>query len=148
MKKRIIVIDDEPLIPALMKEIIEEDPGLEISHVATDKEGFISSVLESAYDAALLDISVAGHRQGGLDILQALKDRSIDMPVIMLSAHDELDYALRCLQAGAKGYISKNNICTDLVRGLNEVLEGKMFVSGQMGSEIINSYHSSASNKS
>jgi len=62
------------------------------------------------------------------------------LPVVMLSAHDERSYAMKCLQAGAMGYVSKNNVCTDLKRGLKEILGGNPFVSGDRGEFILTQY--------
>ena len=69
-----------------------------------------------------------------------MKDSVVDIPMIMLSAHDELYYALRCLQAGAKGYINKKYICTDIVACLKTVLSGHLFVSGDRGESILKQY--------
>jgi DNA-binding NarL/FixJ family response regulator len=62
------------------------------------------------------------------------------MPLIMLSAHDEQHYALKCLKAGAKGYINKKYICTDVVRCLHRVLDGQLFVSGDKGESIVQEF--------
>jgi len=139
MKKKIIVVDDEPLIPVLMKEIIEEDQGLEIAQIAHRKEEFLDLLSQNSFDAALLDISLGG-REGGLELLKIIRDKGIDLPLIILSAHDELYYALKCLRAGARGYINKRYICTDVVRCLNEIFDGHLYVSGDKGEHILNEY--------
>jgi len=139
MKKRIIILDDEPLMAMLMKEIINEDPQLEMVQMATEKKDFIESVSQNPYDVAIIDISVGG-REGGIELLHIMKTISINLPLIILSAHDELHYALKCLQAGARGYINKKYICTDVIRCLNQVLGGYLFVSGDKGEHILKEY--------
>jgi two-component system invasion response regulator UvrY len=139
MKKRIIIIDDEPLISILIKELIEEDPELEISQIETDKSKFLEAVRRNHFDAAVIDISV-GEREGGIELLQILRNENIFLPAIILSAHDEHSYALKCLQAGARGYVSKQYICTDLIRGFKEIFSGKPFVSGDRGARILKQY--------
>jgi len=139
MKRRVIVVDDEPLISVLMKEIIEEDPGLEIAQMATGKNEFLNLISQNSYDAALIDISVAG-REGGLEFLRTMKEKNIHLPSIMVSAHDELYYALKCLQAGARGYLNKRYICTDVIACLKTVLEGRLFVSGDKGEQILKQF--------
>jgi len=141
VKKKIIILDDEPLIPILIREMIQEEQGLEIAAIATDKEEFLEAVKNNSFDAALIDISVGG-REGGLELLEILKNQNINLPLIILSAHDERNYALKCLHAGARGYISKNYICTDLIRGLKEIFDGNAFVSGDKGESIVKQYHS------
>ena len=139
MKKRIIILDDELLISALLKRVVEEEHELEISGMTTDKDEFLNLVENNSFDMALIDISVGG-RKGGFDILAKLKDKGINLPSIVLSAHDELDYALPCLKAGAKGYVNKLYICTDLIPALKEVFYGNLFVSGDRGKHIIDQY--------
>ena len=139
MKKKIIVVDDEPLIPILMKEIIEEDQELEISQIATGKNEFLNLVEQNQFDIALIDISVGG-REGGIELLQKMKNKGVNLPLVMLSAHDENYYALQCLQAGARGYINKKYICSDVIICLKQVLGGQLFVSGDKGTQIIKQY--------
>jgi DNA-binding NarL/FixJ family response regulator len=138
-KKSIIIIDDEPLISTMIQEIFEEEDDIEITQSASEKEDFISKVVGHKFDAALIDISVGGH-DGGIEILQILSSKGIHLPVMMLSAHNELDYALKCLKAGAKGYTSKNYICTQLADGLREILEGKFFISGDNGPYLLKQF--------
>jgi two-component system invasion response regulator UvrY len=139
MKKRIIVIDDEPLIATLLKELIDDEEDLQVAQVATRKDEFLRFVTDNPYDVALVDISV-GEREGGLELLQTLKSRGINLPAITLSAHDEIDYAVKALNAGARGYVNKNSICADLIRGVKEVLNGNLFVSGDKGEYILRQY--------
>jgi DNA-binding NarL/FixJ family response regulator len=138
-KKKIIVVDDEPLIPVLMKEIIEEDPELEVSQIANRKDDFLQYVERDDFDAAVIDISLGGP-EGGMELLQAMKHKAKDMPLIILSAHDEFLYGLKSLQAGARGYINKKYICTHIVACLKEVLGGNYFVSGDKGEQILSHF--------
>jgi DNA-binding NarL/FixJ family response regulator len=118
-KKRVIIIDDEPLLLHLIKELIEEEPLLEVARITTTKEEFLDAVSQEAYDIAVIDISV-GKREGGMDILQFFNHQNNQMPVIVLSAHDEHIYGLKCLIGGARGYIGKEDICSDLIKGISK----------------------------
>jgi DNA-binding NarL/FixJ family response regulator len=138
-KKRIIIIDDEPLISTLMKELIDDEPEFEISKITTQKDEFLSALEEASFDIGLIDISV-GWREGGLEILKILQEKKKNLPCIVLSAHEEIDYAPKCLQLGAKGYFNKNYICTDLVRALREVSNGNLFVSGNNAKFILDKF--------
>jgi len=135
--KKIIIIDDELLISSLIKELLEgEDPDLEISEMVTDKQEFLDLVSNHPFDAALIDISLGG-REDGLDLLRILKEQGHKFPVVMLSAHDEITYAAKCLKLGAAGYINKTHIPNDLPRGLKKVMKGELFVSGNEGEMIL-----------
>jgi DNA-binding NarL/FixJ family response regulator len=128
-KRKIIIIDDEPMLLALIAEILFEEPDLEISTRVTTKEEFVYQIGQQFFDLALIDLSL-GKGNDGLELLHIANDRLQPLPVIVLSAHEEKDYALKCLMSGAKGYINKNYICPDLARGCREVLNGGLFVSG------------------
>jgi len=141
MKKKIILIDDEPLILNLIKELIEDETDIEVSAVTSTKEEFIRLVSTMEFDAALIDISVE-EREGGFDILRILRDQKIQLPSVILSAHDEVHFGLKSLQCGAKGYVNKGRICVDLIPALKEVLSGRLFVSGEKGTYILSRYES------
>ena len=146
IKKKIIILDDEPLISTLIKELIEEEgQDLEISKITTEKKEFLNEVMLESFDVALVDISVGG-REGGLDILKTLKNKKIPVASIVLSAHDEDTYAIKALRAGARGYINKYYICTDLIPAIRDVCAGNFFVSGNRGKNILKEY-ASVSNK-
>ena len=139
MKKKIIIVDDEPLILDLLKELIEQEEDFEILEIATRQQDFLNSIEQDSFDVAIIDISV-GERDGGLNLLQILKNKRIQFPSIMLSAHSEIDYGLKCLQAGAKGYVNKGYICSSLMQGLKEVCDGKLYVAGESGPYIVDQF--------
>jgi DNA-binding NarL/FixJ family response regulator len=139
MKKRIIVFDDEALILSMIKEIIEEDEDLEVSAGASETHEFLEFASKDKFDLGLMDISIGGN-EGGLEILKQLREKNIVFPIIMLSAHDEVDYALKCLRQGAAGYINKCQIVPQLLEGIHKVLDGQLFVSGSNSRYLLEQY--------
>jgi DNA-binding NarL/FixJ family response regulator len=131
-------------MPVLIKELVDEDPQLEIARITTQKKEFMDAINQGPFDIALIDISVEG-REGGLELLKQLKEKGIDLPVMVLSAHEELLYADKCLNAGAKGYMSKDCICAQLITGLKEILAGDFFISGDKAESILKKYKESKS---
>lgn len=138
-KKRIVILDDEPMFPYLIKELIQDDHGFEISEITATPEAFLDYVERNHFDVALIDISV-GDREGGIRLLESLKKKGIKLPSIILSAHSEMDYGLKCLETGAKGYINKSYICSSLVEGLRQVCRGRLFVTGEHGAVIVRQF--------
>lgn len=134
--KRIIIVDDNPMIPELLKEVINAEPDLEVSRIAAGREEFFRCLEDEFFDMALVDLSLK-EREGGLRILEEMARRKISLPVIIVSAHDEAVYGQSSLSLGAAGFISKNNLISDLVKGIHAVLEGRTYVSGPAGSAII-----------
>ncbi len=146
-KKRIIIVDDEPLVLSLLKEVLEEDSDIEVSSITNKKEEFMELARNDKFDAAVIDIRIGG-QNGGMDLLRFLKENGILLPCIMLSAHSEIDFALPCLHAGAQGYVNKAHICNDLVRGLKEIFEGNLFISGHSGDILLKKYQFSTAESS
>ncbi len=142
IKNKIIIVDNEPLILDLIKEMLDEEAEFEVSHITATKEGFMQLIEQHSLDVAVVDISI-GEREDGIDILQLLEKRQVKLPTIVLSAHSEIDYALKCLQAGAKGYINKSQICSSLLQALKTVCSGDFFIAGERGPDILKKYKKS-----
>ncbi len=86
-------------------------------------------------DIAIVDITLRG--SNGLDFLKDLKSRGIDLPVLVLSMHDEAIYAERVLRAGARGYITKYEASTEVMTAIEQVLNGEVYLSRQMTSRML-----------
>lgn len=141
MEKRIIVVDNDPVFPDFIQEMLNDVEGFKVSRVAATKDDFFHMIQKEPFDMVILDISIGG-REGGIEILQTLKEKGANLPVIVFSAHSEIDYGLICLQAGAKGYVNKSDIYSTLVHALKVVEGGNLFVSGKTGVYILNQYKS------
>ena len=135
-KSKIIIVDDNPSIPPLLKEIIEMEPDMTVACEAANKDEFFACLAKNKLDVALVDLSLK-EREGGLDILGDLRRRNKPLPVIIVSAYDEYLYGLRSLTLGASGFISKNFLVSELIPGIRCVLEGKPYVSGPKGETIV-----------
>jgi len=86
-------------------------------------------------DIAIVDITLRG--SNGLDFLKDLKSRSLNLPVLVLSMHDEAIYAERTLRAGARGYITKNEASSEVMAAIDQVLKGEVYLSRQMTSRML-----------
>ena len=136
LKRTIIIVDDNPSIPPLLKDIIGLEPDLTVVCEAINKDEFFKYLARGGLDVALVDLSLQ-EREGGLAILDELHRRNKSLPVIIVSAHDEYLYGLKCLNQGASGFISKNFLVPELIRGIRCVLQGKPYVAGPKGKAIV-----------
>lgn len=84
---------------------------------------------------AIVDITLRG--SNGLDFLKDLKARGIELPVLVLSMHDEAIYAERVLRAGARGYITKYEASSEVMAAIEQVLKGEVYLSRQMTSRML-----------
>src|SRR4051812_39258061 len=104
-KRRIFVVDDHPIFRRGLVALIEGEPDMEVCGQAGSASQAIDGLRQMHADAAILDVALPG--TNGLELLKHLRAEHPELPVLMLSAHDEQIYALRGLRAGAAGYLMK-----------------------------------------
>jgi len=86
-------------------------------------------------DIALIDITLRG--SSGLELVKDLKAQGLEVPVLVLSMHDEALYAERVLRAGARGYISKHEASSTLLKAILHVLDGEIYLSERMTAAML-----------
>src|ERR1700761_8058357 len=105
-KHRILIVDDHPLFCEGVRQVINRHPALVVCGQVSDAASAMKAVAELKPDLAMVDISLEG--SNGIDLIKNLKAESEDLPILVVSMHDESLYAERALRAGAQGYIMKN----------------------------------------
>ncbi|MGN0191557.1 MAG: sigma-54-dependent transcriptional regulator, partial [Candidatus Cryptobacteroides sp.] len=100
---KILVIDDERPIRSLMKEILD-DEGY-VTDVAEDGEVGMQMAEKERYDVIFCDIKMPN--LSGEEVLESLKEKGVDSPVVMISGHGDIDTAVKCIKRGAFDFLSK-----------------------------------------
>jgi DNA-binding NarL/FixJ family response regulator len=122
----ILVADDHAIVRKGMKQLLlEQYPFARIGE-ASDVEQMIALVINNKWDVAICDINMPG--RSGLDALKQIKDIAPALPVLIMSMYPEEQYAVRVLKAGAAGYLGKETIHDDLIKGIETVIRGKKFI--------------------
>ena len=124
---RILIADDHAIVRAGLKQFVADQADMSVAGEAATGAETVSLVRNEAYDVGLLDISMPD--RNGVDTLKQLKQIRPEMPVLMLSAHAEEQYAVNLLRAGAAGYVSKETASTQLVQAIRTVTRGRKYVS-------------------
>ncbi|CAH1388259.1 response regulator [Candidatus Nitrotoga sp. M5] len=132
----ILVVDDHALIRKGMKQILNDTEDIRVTGEAENGMQAIKMAQENIYDLVLLDISMPDKH--GIDVLKQLKLNKPQLPVLMLSMHEENQYALRSMKAGAAGYLSKQSAPTQLVTAIRQVASGKKYISNELAEELAN----------
>ena len=123
---RILVADDHELLRRGLKTLLKDAfKDLEISE-AVDARQTLEAAGKQSWDVVLLDINMPG--RSGLEVLQELKQLYAKMPVVVLSAAPEKDYAIRAFKLGAAGYVSKQSASTELLTAIRKALAGGRYV--------------------
>jgi DNA-binding NarL/FixJ family response regulator len=128
---RVLLGDDHKIVREGLKMVLADDPGLQVVAEADTGHAVLDTVQAlggaQGIDVVLLDIALPG--MDGLDVLQALRRDWPGLPVLMLSTYPEKQYAVRCIQLGASGYLNKSTDPDDLIGALRRVAAGGMHVS-------------------
>jgi len=134
-KRRIFLVDDHPIVRQGLTQLIDNEPDLTICGQGEDTFGSLRAIKIAKPDLCLVDVSL---KDGdGIELIKELKAQMPDIPVLMLSMHDEQLYAERALRAGARGYIMKQEPPTVVLAALRRVLDGQVYVSERMGATLL-----------
>jgi two-component system, NarL family, invasion response regulator UvrY len=134
---RILVVDDHPVVRQGLMRIIEDTQDLKVSGEAENGLEAIKKLKEQDFDLILLDISMPGG--DGLDFIRQIKKMKPHLPVLILTIHPEKYYGLRMLQAGASGYLTKQNAPFELIEAIRKVTQGGLYISDALAQLLVNS---------
>ncbi|MBN1817025.1 MAG: response regulator transcription factor [Sedimentisphaerales bacterium] len=136
-RARIFIIDDHPIVREGLTRLIATKAGgdLTVCGEAEEAAAAIQEIAKVRPDLAIVDISLRGY--DGIELTKNLKNQFPSMPVLILSMHDEQLYAERSLQAGAHGYIMKNESPDLLLTAIRKILSGQVYVSESVSRRIL-----------
>lgn len=134
-KSRILIVDDHPLFCEGLSRVIDSHPSLKVCGQAPDAPAAMKAVAELKPDLVLVDISLEG--TNGIDLIKSLKAKYDDIPILVVSMHDESLYAERALRAGAQGYLMKNQPIQTVRAAILKVLSGNVFLSEKMSTSVL-----------
>jgi DNA-binding NarL/FixJ family response regulator len=132
---RILIVDDHPLVRTGFAQLIGDCPDLEVCGEAADMAEALRLIDSDCPDLAIIDLSLAGG--SGLDLIERIKSRNLDILMLVASMHDETLYAERVLAAGARGYINKQEAQESIIRAIRQVLAGKVYLSQAMTERLL-----------
>jgi DNA-binding NarL/FixJ family response regulator len=134
-KKRVFLVDDHPIVRERLAELIALETDLEVCGEAEDAITALKSIQAQRPDIAIVDITLKDTY--GIELIKDLKDRCPNLPILVLSMHDESLFGERAIRAGAKGYLNKQEATKKVISAIRTVLAGGMFVSEQMTATIL-----------
>jgi len=132
---KILLVDDHPLLNEGLKQVITCEPGLSVCGMASNVQDALALVESEQPDLLITDLTMPG--RNGLELIKDLAITHPDLPVLVLSLHDELLYAERVLRAGGRGYIAKNAPTESIIHAIRFVLGGGVFTSPAVTSHFL-----------
>jgi two-component system invasion response regulator UvrY len=132
---KVLLVDDHAIVRDGLRQLVAAIPGA--SRIGDADSGFqaLARMREEAWDLVVLDISLPD--RNGLDVLKQVKAMRPKLPVIILSMHDEIEYAVRALRAGAAGYLTKRSARTELTEAIQRVLTGRRYIPANVAEQLL-----------
>jgi DNA-binding NarL/FixJ family response regulator len=123
---KILLADDHSIVRAGLRRIVEESGDMEVVAEAADGREAIQLVHKKVPDVAVIDISMPG--LDGLEVVSQLRTYHPKLPILILTMHEEGQYVVRAIEAGAMGYITKQSAPEQLVKAIRKVHAGGRYL--------------------
>jgi DNA-binding NarL/FixJ family response regulator len=134
-KHRILIVDDHPIVRQGYAQLIGDHRDLEVCGFASTEQEALALCRERMPHLVIIDITLKeGH---GIELIKQLVSRDVGVKILVISAHDEKIFAERALEAGALGYINKQEATDELIDGIRAVLAGDVYLSEQMSKRLL-----------
>jgi len=132
---RVLVADDHPVVRIGLREILTQQRDIAVLGEAGTGAEVCKLVAQKAWDVIVLDVTLPD--RSGLDVLKEIKRERPKLPILILSAYPEEEYAVRALRAGAAGYVTKKASPEELVRAVRRLAQGLRYMSPAAAEELI-----------
>src|SRR5512140_508585 len=124
---RVLLADDHSIVRGGLARIVEESGDIEVVAEAADGREAIDKVHQTKPDVAVIDISMPG--LDGLEVISQLRQYYPKLPILILTMHEEEQYVVRAIGAGANGYMTKRSAPEQLVNAIRKVQAGGRYLS-------------------
>ena len=138
MTVRIVLADDHRLLRDGLRELLNRQPGLAVVGEAGDGRALLDLVAATTPDVVVLDVSMPG--LNGIDAIHHLRSASPATRVVMLSMHADRRFVVAALQAGAVGYLLKDDGFDDLVQAIERVMGGHLVLAPSLTETLLTDY--------
>lgn len=134
-KKKIFVVDDHPIMRLGYKYLLNREDAMEVCGEAGSVIEALEGIEKTNPDLVIADISLGGAT--GIELVNQLRTDRPAILTVVVSMHDEALFAERALRAGARAYLMKNEVDSELVNALRKVFAGEYYLSSKMNSQIL-----------
>jgi DNA-binding NarL/FixJ family response regulator len=134
-KHSVFLVDDHTMFREGLRQLIERDPDITVCGDAADASAAMEGIQATRPDLVIVDISLGG--TSGIDLIKLIKKEYEEMPILVVSMHDESLYAERALRAGAMGFVMKHEPAKTVKAAIRKVLGGDMHLSEKMASSMV-----------
>jgi DNA-binding NarL/FixJ family response regulator len=131
---RLLIADDHTIMREGLKRILEGAEDIEVVGEAVDGFEVLAQVRKGGFDLLMLDLSMPG--RSGVELIRQIKDEAPRLPILILTMHEEEQYAIRAIRAGARGYLTKESAGTQLLSAIRKVASGRPYISNEVAEQL------------
>src|SRR5436853_1962634 len=133
-RKRVFLVDDHPVLRKGLARLIDSKSGFSVCGEASTAVDAMVAIRELKPDLVVVDIGLPG--ASGIELTKTIRSELPNIPVLILSMHEEALYATRALRAGATGYIVKQDAIDNIAAALREALSGRRYLSPIIAAQL------------
>lgn len=131
---RVALADDHTILREGLRQLLSSAPDITVVGEAADGHQALDLVRVGGFEVLLLDLSMPG--KGGIELIKQIKGERPRLQVLVLSMHEESQYAVRAIKSGASGYVTKDRAATELVDAIRTVAGGGAHVSANVAQAL------------
>lgn len=131
---KILLADDHTIVRDGLKRILEATDDLVVADEAVDGFAVLTKIRAGKFDLLLLDMSMPG--KSGIELIKQIKTEQPCLPILVLTMHDEEQYAVRAIRAGAAGYLTKESASSQLVHAIRKVAAGGLYIGPTVAEQL------------
>lgn len=139
---RVLVVDDHPVVRTGVRQMLESVEGIRVTGEASGGYEALDRVRSDDFDVVLLDVSLPD--MNGIDTLKAIRTIKPGVPVLMLSVYQEEIFAVRAMREGARGYLTKASLGTELVLAVQQVRGGGRYITASLAEKLADAVRTGA----
>ncbi|KRC08650.1 LuxR family transcriptional regulator [Hydrogenophaga sp. Root209] len=132
---KVILCDDHAVVRRGIRDTISEATDIQVVGEAGSYPELREAMRKTECDVLVLDLNMPG--RGGLEVLAALKEEGSTVKTLVVSMYPEDQYAIRCLRAGARGYLNKAGEPAELVAAIRTVMQGRKYVTAEVAQMLV-----------
>lgn len=142
MTTKILIGDDHSVVRRGLRQILESCTRPIECIEAVDGQEVLENVRNNEVHLVILDLNMPGRH--GLDILKDLQYEFPELPVLILSMHEESQYAVRVIKSGAVGYVTKDSAADEMLQAVEKVMDGGRYISATLAEKLATSIRKNA----
>ena len=130
----VVIADDHRLMREGLRQILDREPDIAVVGEATNDIDVMDQVRKGGIDVVTMDLTMPG--RSGIELIRRVRQEAPELPILVLTMHDEQHYAVRAIRAGAQWYLTKENAGIELIDAIRQLAAGRCHISARVAEHL------------